>query len=48
MNTEHKNTMHARPTPDEAWDVFLPDGEGEPLPDEGDFWLEPYDDLEED
>ncbi len=25
---------------DERWDVFLPDGEPDPLPDSGDFWIE--------
>jgi len=25
---------------DDRWDVFLPDGDPEPLPDSGDFWIE--------
>lgn len=40
MLTEHKNTASSHLIPDEAWDVFLPDGGDDPLPDEGDFWFE--------
>jgi len=25
---------------DDRWDVFLPDGAPDPLPDSGDFWIE--------
>jgi len=27
-------------TPLDRWDVFLPDGSPDPLPDSGDFWIE--------
>ena len=40
MNTEHPNTTPASHTGDEMWDVFLPDGEHEPEPEEGDFWFD--------
>lgn len=47
MNSEHMNTNWPAQIPDDAWDVFLPEGEDEPLPDEGDFWFEPIDSDED-
>ncbi len=44
MNSEHMNTTGGGQIPDDAWDVFLPDGDAELLPDDGDFWGEPWDD----
>lgn len=47
MNSEHTNTTKWSEIPDDAWDVFLPDGEEEPQPDEGDFWFDVFDDENE-
>ncbi|MGI9455982.1 MAG: hypothetical protein ACR2NU_05435 [Aeoliella sp.] len=42
MNSEHIYTIKTPPEPDdEAWDVFLSDGDDDPLPDEEDFWIDP-------
>ena len=38
------NTFLGPTIPEEAWDVFLPDGEDDPLPQEGDFWFDVFDD----
>lgn len=46
MNSEQMITNHGGQIPDEAWDVFLPDDDAELMPDEGDFWSEPWDDEE--
>jgi hypothetical protein len=46
MDTERMNTYRDGDALDDAWDVFLPDGEQEPLPEEGDFWFELFDDQE--
>ena len=44
MNSEQMNTIPTPEVPDEAWDIFLPDGEDETLPVEGDFWFDTSDD----
>lgn len=46
MNTEHMNTYRRGEFEDEIWEVFLPEGEDEPLPEEGDFWFETFDEPE--
>lgn len=43
MNSEHMNTTRRDPIPDEAWEVFLSDGDDEPQPEEGDFWFDAVD-----
>lgn len=40
MNNEHMNTSSGGDFPEEIWDVFLPDGEEEPRPEEGDLWFD--------
>ncbi|WP_425396923.1 hypothetical protein [Aeoliella sp.] len=47
MNTEHPNTSRQGELEDEIWEVFLPDGEDEPLPEEGDFWFQILDEPED-
>ena len=46
MDTEHKNTIGQGEPGDEIWEVFLPEGEDEPLPEEGDFWFDIVDEAD--